>query len=81
MNDRKLLGTGIIGSAIAALCCFTPVLVIAFAALGLSAFMGWWLDVFVLFPALAFFLALTMYAVYRLKRNSGAEPEASGAGK
>ncbi len=85
MNDRKLLGTGIIGAGIAAICCFTPALVIAFAALGLSAFMGWWLDVFVLFPALAFFLALTGYAVYRLKRNAGAasraEPETSGAGK
>ena len=36
MNDRKLLRTGVIGSAIAAICCFTPALVILFAAAGLS---------------------------------------------
>ena len=27
-NDRTILGTGLIGTAIAMLCCFTPVLVV-----------------------------------------------------
>lgn len=69
MNDRKLLRTGIIGAAIAAVCCFTPALVILFAALGLSALMGWWLDVFVLYPALLLFLAMTGLAIFRLRRG------------
>ncbi len=84
MNDRKLLRTGVVGSVIAAVCCFTPVLVILFGALGISALMGWWLDYFVLFPALAFFLVLTGWAVYRMKRSASAacrvESEGSGAG-
>jgi mercuric ion transport protein len=61
-NDR-LLRVGIIGAIIAALCCFTPLLVILLAAVGLSALVGW-LD-YVLFPALAVFLAITAYAIWR----------------
>ncbi len=71
MNDRKLLRTGIIGTVIAAICCFTPVLVILLGAVGLSVWLGW-LD-YVLFPALAIFLGLTGYAVYRLKRKPAAQ--------
>jgi len=71
MNDRKLLRTGIIGTVIAAICCFTPVLVILLGAVGLSAWLGW-LD-YVLFPALSIFLGLTGYAVYRLKRKPAAQ--------
>ena len=76
MNDKKLLRGGIIGSVIAAICCFTPFLVVVFAGLGISAWMGWWLDYFLLYPALVFFLAMTAYATYRLKRNAGAVSEA-----
>ncbi len=73
MNDRKLLRTGIAGSAIAAICCFTPALVVLVAAVGLSAIVGY-LD-YVLFPALAFFLGLTGYALYRRSnRPPVAEP-------
>ena len=71
MNDRNLMRTGIIGTVIAAICCFTPVLVILLGAVGLSAWLGW-LD-YVLFPALATFLGLTGYAVYRLKRKPAAQ--------
>lgn len=67
MTDKKLLWTGVTGSVIAALCCFTPVLVIALGAAGLSAWIGG-LD-FVLLPALAFFLALTGYALWKRKRT------------
>ncbi len=66
MNDRTLLRTGIIGTVIVALCCFTPVLVILFGVVGLSAAVGY-LD-YVLFPALAIFAGLTLYALWR--RNS-----------
>ena len=76
MNDRNLLRGGVIGSVIAAICCFTPFLVIVFAGLGISAWMGWWLDYFLLYPALAFFLGMTAYAIYRLKRKAGAVRDA-----
>jgi mercuric ion transport protein len=63
MNQKSLLKTGVVGTVIAALCCFTPVLVILFGAVGLAAVVGY-LD-YVLFPALAFFVALTIYALWR----------------
>lgn len=65
MND-KLLKMGIIGTMIAALCCFTPILVVLFGIVGLSAVVGY-LD-YVLFPALAIFVLITIYAVIRRAR-------------
>jgi mercuric ion transport protein len=67
MNDKTLLGIGIGGTVVAALCCFTPILVVLLGAVGLSAALGW-LD-YVLFPALAFFIGLTIYAVYRRQKR------------
>lgn len=69
MDDRKLLRIGIVGTVVAALCCFTPLLVILLGALGLSAAVGW-LDL-VLLPALAAFVALTLYALWRRSRRAG----------
>ncbi|MCV0397337.1 MAG: mercury resistance system transport protein MerF [Rhizobiaceae bacterium] len=66
-TDRRLIATGIVGTVIAALCCLTPVLVVLLAAVGLSAALGW-ID-YVLLPALAFFVALTVYAVRRRQRR------------
>lgn len=63
MSDNRLLATGIVGTVLAALCCFTPVLVILFGAVGLSALVGY-LD-FVLLPALAIFIGITIYAIWR----------------
>ena len=51
MNDTTLIKTGAIGAVIAAVCCATPVLVIALGAVGLSALTGY-LD-YVLLPILA----------------------------
>lgn len=73
-RDQKLLCTGVGGSTVAAICCFTPVLVLLFAALGLSWAVGY-LD-YVLLPALALFLALTVYAGWRIARARSA-----GSGK
>ena len=67
MND-KLLKMGIIGTVIIALCCFTPILVVIFAVVGLSAVVGY-LD-YVLFPALAVFVLITIYAVIRRARKT-----------
>lgn len=68
-RDRKLLRTGISGAAVAALCCFTPVLVVLLGAAGLSAVLAW-ID-YMLLPALAFFIMLTLYAVWRRRRQHG----------
>ena len=65
--NRRLIATGAVGTVIAALCCFTPVLVVLLGAVGLSAVLGW-ID-YVLLPALAFFIALTAYAVWRRQRR------------
>jgi mercuric ion transport protein len=69
VNQKSLLKVGVVGTVIAALCCFTPVLVILFGAVGLAAVVGY-LD-YVLFPALAFFVALTIYALWRRHQAQG----------
>lgn len=70
MKDPKtLLRASLIGTALVALCCFTPVLVILLGIVGLSALTGY-LD-YVLLPALAFFIGLTVYAIHR-KRQADA---------
>ena len=75
MPDRQLLHTGSKGTVTAAVCCLRPGFVLLLAAVGLSAWMGWGLDYLVLVPALAFFLGLTGYAVYRVKRKPAAQDD------
>ena len=65
--NRKLLWAGIIGSAVTALCCFTPLLVLLFGVLGLSTLSGY-LD-FVLFPFLFIFIFITVYALLKMNRQ------------
>ncbi len=67
MKDR-LLQIGIIGSVVAALCCFTPILVVLLGALGLSGLIGV-LD-YVLLPALVIFLAITGYALWKRRQTA-----------
>jgi mercuric ion transport protein len=67
VND-KLLKAGFVGTVIAALCCFTPILVVLFGIVGLSAVVGY-LD-YVLMPALAAFILITIYAVIRRLRST-----------
>lgn len=67
MKDRTIMWTGVAGTVIAALCCFTPVLVVLLGVTGLSAWLGW-LD-YVLLPALAVFMAITIYALWRRFRR------------
>lgn len=71
MSNRNLLRTGIVGAAITAICCVTPVLVIAFGALGVSAWLGW-ID-FVLFALLAMFIGIIIFA---LSRRRAGQPSA-----
>lgn len=75
MSDRRLLRIGVLGAVIAALCCFTPLLVVLLGAVGLSAVVGW-LD-YVLLPALVVFLGIIVYALARRQRaSSSASPKA-----
>ncbi len=74
MNDRKLLRTGSIGTAIAAICCFTPVLVVVIGFAGLSAIVGW-LD-YGLFPIMFASMGLIAFALYLRAGNKGPAPTA-----
>lgn len=67
MNPKALLKVGIVGTLVAALCCFTPVLVVLLGIVGLSAVTGY-LDI-VLFPALGVFIVITIYALWRQRRR------------
>ncbi len=66
-NPKTLLRMSVIGTVLVALCCVTPILVILFGTIGLAALTGY-LDV-VLFPALAFFIGLTLNALWHEKRR------------
>jgi mercuric ion transport protein len=68
MTKRPLVGVGLIGTAVVALCCFTPILVMLASVVGLSAIIGY-LD-YVLLPELIFFVGLTLYAVWRQQARS-----------
>jgi len=78
MEDATIIKTGVIGTVIAAICCFTPVLVIGLGVVGLSAWLGW-LD-YVLLPTLAVFIGITAYGLWRRQRAAAcreADPEAT----
>jgi len=63
MRDRTLITTGVVGGALAAICCATPLLAILFGTVGLTA----WLAKadYVLIPALILCVALIGFGLYR----------------
>ena len=69
MHGRTLITTGAIGAILAAICCMTPVLVVMFGAVGLTA----WLAKadYVLIPALVLCLALVVLGLYRRRLPHG----------
>ncbi len=69
-QQRRWLWTGVTGSVVAALCCFTPILVLFLGAVGLGALTGY-LD-YILLPALVVFLAMAAYGL-SAQRNAKAE--------
>lgn len=80
MSEGKLVTTGLTGSVVAALCCFTPALALLFGALGLSAWLGW-ADL-VLLPALVLFLGMTAWGLWRRNRAAACcAPDARTNGK
>lgn len=64
---RKRFLAALSGTALVAVCCFTPALVILLGAVGLGGLTPY-LD-FVLFPALAVFLVLTFVSYRRWKKS------------
>jgi len=73
MNDKTLLRRGLIGSVIAAICCFTPFLVVIVAGVGLSAIVGW-LD-YALFPLLFASLGVVAHALWLQAGRPGRCPK------
>ena len=67
-SSNGLLKTGMIGSAVIALCCFTPILIVTLGILGLGGVTGY-LD-YVLLPGLAVFVGITLYALSRKPRGA-----------
>jgi mercuric ion transport protein len=67
MTPRTQLYAAVVGTILVALCCFTPILVIAFAAVGLAAFTPY-LDL-VLLPALAVLIVVTWMSYRRYART------------
>lgn len=66
-TSKKKMVAAFTGTVLVALCCFTPILVILFGAIGLSAFtphLDW-----VLLPALVMMIVLSIVS-YRRWRNS-----------
>jgi mercuric ion transport protein len=58
-SGNRIIMTGVIGSVIAAVCCFTPALVFLLSALGLASLIGY-LD-YVLLPAIVICFGLIAY--------------------
>lgn len=73
MNDKNLLRNGLIGTAVAALCCFTPALVILLGFAGLSGWVGG-LDYF-LFPLLFTSLGVVGFALFVRFGRPGPSPK------
>lgn len=69
-QPKKGFYIALAGTIAVAICCFTPVLVAALAAIGLSAFTPY-LD-YVLFPALVILIALTIVSYRKWKKAQSA---------
>lgn len=80
LKNSTLLKLGIGGTILAALCCFTPILLILLGVVGLGAIAGY-LD-YVLLPALVVFVGIMIYALQKQRHaqacwnadNSGEKP-------
>ena len=68
---RRRFFAALAGVAGVAVCCFTPVLVVVFAAVGLSAFTPY-LD-YVLYPALATMVVVAVWAYFKWRRGCARE--------
>lgn len=69
VSDRTIISTGAVGAVLAALCCMTPLLVVVFGAVGLTAWIA--KADYVLIPALILCLALASFGFYRKRLHKG----------
>lgn len=69
-KSETYIKTGGVGAVIAAICCFTPVLVILLGIIGLGAITGY-LD-YLLLPALLICLGLLAYGIVLRKKEQAA---------
>lgn len=67
MEKDRWFKTGLWGTVVTAICCFTPILVWTLGILGLATLTGY-LD-YVLFPLLGIFIAITIYAAVTRRRT------------
>jgi len=65
-RSNRMFWTGTLGTVLAAVCCFTPALVLTLAALGLTLA---WLD-YVLLPLLFGFMAVALIGWIRYRKSS-----------
>jgi len=72
-QSDKMLKSGLVASLVAAVCCFTPLLVIAFTGVGLAGLIGG-LDYF-LFPMLFASLGVVSLALYIRAGRPGVSPK------
>ena len=73
----RLITTGVIGSITAVICCVSPVLVVLLGAVGLAGAVAY-LD-YVLFPAIAIFLAMVACGWWiKYRRAAKSKEENSG---
>jgi mercuric ion transport protein len=68
MFRDKLLATGVIGTIVLALCCFTPILFVLLGVVGMGSLLGY--ADYVLMPGLVVFIGITIYAVWRRSKRS-----------
>lgn len=78
MNDQKLLRRSGCWAGFAAVCCFTPFLVLLLPAIGLAAWLAW-ID-YVLWPMLFVALGFVGYALYLRRRRLRGECACPGDG-
>jgi mercuric ion transport protein len=67
MRKNRSLWIGVIGTLVAAVCCFTPVLAVLLGALGLSALIGY-VDLLVL-PLLGVFVLVLIFGIVQRVRT------------
>lgn len=77
MPYDRFVRTGLFGTLITAICCFTPLLVGALTAAGMAAAIPW-LDV-VLLPLLGLFLGIMFFGLAGKAREKAREAETSRA--
>jgi len=78
MNDRSQIATGVIGAILVALCCATPLLLVALGSASLTA----WLAnaYYVVVPAVLILLGLVAFLLYRRWAMDGSNPTANKRG-